>query len=519
MASVSFSNITKRFPGVVALSEVSFDIRGGACHAICGENGAGKSTLGKTLAGIHTPDGGTILLDGAPVRFASPREALAAGVAIVHQELAFCENMTVAENLCLGRLPSRLGFLDRRALRARAIEMLGAIGARVDVDRTMESLGVADQQLVQIAAAVGSGAKVIVFDEPTSSLDQDDVARLFELIGELRQRGVTIVYVSHRMAEIYSLCDAITVLRDGRHVATRPIVDVDEAELVRLMIGRSLEQYFPSHVGAAPGEERLRVERLSRDGSFTDVSFALRAGEVLGLAGLVGAGRSEIAQTIFGLTPPSAGEIYIRGRGVRVRSPRDAMAAGVGFVPEDRKKQGLVLPMRAGENSTLPTLESYARLGWVDRRRERDAVAELFARLRLRSTPRVATASLSGGNQQKVVMAKWLAANSDILILDEPTRGVDVGAKAEIHAWIDELAGRGCAVLLISSELPELINLSTRVLVLRRGRVVGEVARADANQDRILRLMTGLGASRSVVASELLDAGAQRHQAMAEHLR
>ncbi|HEY4306080.1 MAG TPA: sugar ABC transporter ATP-binding protein [Gemmatimonadaceae bacterium] len=489
---ISFSNITKRFPGVAALSDVTFEIAAGACHAICGENGAGKSTLGKMLAGIHAPDGGTILLDGHDVRFDSPRDALAAGVAIVHQELAFCENMTVAENLCLGRLPSRFGFVDRDALHTTATELLDAIDARIDVDRPMESLSVAEQQLVQIAVAVGSGANVIVFDEPTSSLDERDVARLFTLIGELRHRGVTIIYVSHRMAEIYRLCDAITVLRDGRHVATRPIAEVDEAELVRLMIGRSVEQYFPSHASAVRGDELLRIDSLSREPFFSDISFTVRAGEVVGLAGLVGAGRSEIAETIFGLARATRGTISVRGQCAHIDSPRDAMARRIGFVPEDRKKQGLVLSMCAGDNSTLPTLDNFAHAGWIDQRRERSAVADLFSRLRLRASPRVTTASLSGGNQQKVVMAKWLAANSDILILDEPTRGVDIGAKAEIHAWIDELAGRGCAVLLISSELPELLNLSSRILVLRRGRMVGEVGRAEANQDALLRLMTGL---------------------------
>ena len=490
---ISFSGVTKRFPGVVALSDVSFDVATGACHAICGENGAGKSTLGKTLAGIHAPDAGTISLDGHAVRFASPRDALAAGVAIVHQELAFCENMTVAENLCLGRLPSRFGFVDRAALRATAAELLAAIGARVDVSRRMETLTVAEQQLVQIAAAVGSNARIIVFDEPTSSLDEGDVGRLFSLIADLRARGVTIIYVSHRMAEIYRLCDAITVLRDGRHVATRPIAEVDEAELVRMMIGRTLEQYFPAHISAQRGDELLRVDNLSRGSSFADISFAVHAGEVVGLAGLVGAGRSEIAQTVFGLEPPARGSMSVRGRRVEIRSPHDAMALRIGFVPEDRKKQGLVLSMRASDNSTLPTLENFARVGWIDRDRERAAVTDLFGRLRLRAGPHVATASLSGGNQQKVVMAKWLAANSDILLLDEPTRGVDVGAKAEIHAWIDELAGRGCGILLISSELPELLNLSSRILVLRHGRLVGEVRRGEGDQDTLLRLMTGLG--------------------------
>jgi ABC-type sugar transport system ATPase subunit len=486
---IAFSGITKHFPGVAALSDVSFDVSSGACHAVCGENGAGKSTLGKILSGIYQPDAGVLRIDGREVRFSDPRDALAAGVAIVHQELAFCENMTVGENLCLGRMPSRFGLLDRNRLRARALDMLDAVGTRIDPDRAMVSLTVAEQQLVQIACAVGSGARVIVFDEPTSSLDEADASRLFALIAELRARGTTIIYVSHRMAEIYRICDTITVLRDGRHVATRPVMEMDEAELVRLMIGRTLDQYFPAHVASAVGEERLRVNALSRAGHFTDVSFSVRAGEVVGLAGLVGAGRSEIADVIFGLERPTSGSIAVRGVEVKIRSPRDAMALGIGLVPEDRKKQGLVLSMRAGENSTLPTLDTVAQLGWIDTTAERATVGRLFERLRLRAQPDVETASLSGGNQQKLVMAKWLAAESDILILDEPTRGVDVGAKAELHAWIDELAARGCAVLLISSELPELINLSSRIVVLRNGRVAGDVPRGHATQDVLLRMM------------------------------
>jgi ABC-type sugar transport system ATPase subunit len=495
MAAISFSHVTKRFPGAVALSNVSFDIRAGSCHAVCGENGAGKSTLGKILAGLQKPDEGEILLDGRAVRFDDPRAALASGVAMVHQELAFCENLTVAENLCLGQLPRRFGFVQRDAMHSRAREMLGTIGASIDPARAMDTLTVAEQQLVQIACAVGAGARVIVFDEPTSSLGGDDVERLFTLIGELQAHGVTIIYVSHRMMEIHRLCDEITVLRDGRHVATRPASELDEAALIQLMIGRQLEQYFPACVGKERGEERLRVEGLARGAAFHDVSFALHAGEVLGLAGLIGAGRSEIAQSIFGLEPASHGTIRVRGARADIRSARDAVRLRIGFVPEDRKKQGLVLSMRTGENSTLPTLPLFARFGWIDRSRESGVIRHLFERLRVRATPDAVTAELSGGNQQKIVMAKWLAADCDILILDEPTRGVDVGAKAELHAWIDDLASQGCAVLLISSELPELINLSTRILVLRNGTIVGEVSRADATQEGLLRLMTGTAPS------------------------
>jgi ABC-type sugar transport system ATPase subunit len=491
--TVRFTDITKRFPGVVALQGVSFDVQAGTCHAVCGENGAGKSTLGKILSGLYAPDGGEILLDGTPARFASPRDALAAGVAMVHQELAFCENLTVGDNLCLGRLPRRFGFVDRAELRRRATALLAAVGATaIDPDRTMSSLSVAEQQLVQIAAAVGEGARVIIFDEPTSSLGEEETLRLYALIDDLKRRGVTMLYVSHRMPEIYRLCDHITVLRDGRHVGTTPTAELDEAALVQLMIGRPVEQYFPAHVGAARGEERLRVERLSRAGRFQDVSFTLHAGEVLGLAGLVGAGRSEVAQAIFGLDADATGTVMVRGQRAEIRSAQDAMRHRIGFVPEDRKKQGLVLSMVTRENATLPTLGRLSRLGWIDRDAERSTVSTYFERLRVRATQESVTAALSGGNQQKIVMAKWLAAQCDVLILDEPTRGVDVGAKAEIHAWVDRLASEGAAVLLISSELPELIALSTRVIVLRAGRVVGEVGREEATQDTLLRLMTGL---------------------------
>jgi len=492
MPALRFSGITKRFPGVVALRDVSFDVQAGSCHAVCGENGAGKSTLGKILAGLQKPDGGQILLDGVPVEFDSPRAALASGVGMVHQELAFCENMSVGENLCLGHLPRRFGFVQRDVVRQRANELLATVGAHIDPDRAMASLTVAEQQLVQIACAVGAAARVIVFDEPTSSLARDDAERLFTLIANLQQRGVTILYVSHRMAEIHRLCDEITVLRDGRHVATRPASELPESELVHLMIGRRVEQYFPAHAETPCGEERLRVEGLTRAGAFADVSFALHGGEVLGLAGLVGAGRSEIAQTIFGLTPATRGSIVVRGKRVVIRTVRDALRLRIGFVPEDRKKQGLVLGMKTGENCTLPTLPMFAWLGWIDRPRELGTIRKLFGRLRVRATEDAVTASLSGGNQQKIVMAKWLASECDILMLDEPTRGVDVGAKAELHAWIDQQVSNGCAVLLISSELPELIALSSRIIVLRNGRMTGEVSRGEATQDGLLRLMTGL---------------------------
>ena len=489
---VRFRGVTKRFPGMVALQDVSFDVAAGSCHAICGENGAGKSTLGKILAGLHRADGGTIEIDGTPVNFASPRDALAAGVAMVHQELAFCDNLTVGDNLCLRSLPSRFGFVDTAALRRRALSLLEAAGAAIDPARTMGSLSVAEQQLVQIAAAVGEGAKVIIFDEPTSSLGDAEAKRLYAMMATLRAQGVTQLFVSHRMGEIFMLCDTITVLRDGQHVATQPIADVTEASLIRQMIGRELGEYFSVHAASPRGDECLRVDHLTSPGHFTDISFAVHAGEVVGLAGLVGAGRSEIARAIFGLDPSATGTVSVRGHRVLVKSPRDAMRYGMGFVPEDRKRQGLVLGMRTRENATLPTLRRFARGGWITRRAESTAVSESFARVALRAGSEVAVSSLSGGNQQKVVLSKWLTAGSNLLILDEPTRGVDVGAKAELHSWIDQRASEGAAVLLISSELPELLTLSSRILVLREGRLRGELSRADATQDSLLRMMAGL---------------------------
>ncbi|HEV8254711.1 MAG TPA: sugar ABC transporter ATP-binding protein [Vicinamibacteria bacterium] len=495
--AVRFEGITKRFPGALALEDVSFDVARGSCHALCGENGAGKSTLGRILAGIHAPDGGRLIVEGREVRFEDPRAALAAGIGMVHQELAFCDNLSVAENLCLSHLPRRGVVVSRDQMRRRARQLLQDVGAEaIDVTRRAGELTVGQQQMVQIAAAVGSGARIVVFDEPTSSLSRYEADRLYELIGRLRARGVTCLYVSHRLEEIFRLCDTVTVLRDGRHVATQPAAQLDEGALVRLMIGRTLEEYFPGHLAAQPGAELLRVEGFSSPGRFAGVSLAVRAGEVLGLAGLVGAGRSELAQAIFGLDPEARGRVFVEGRPVAIRSPAYAMRLGLGLVPEDRKRQGLVLTMSALANTTLPILPRLARLSWILRRQEHRLGGEQFERLRVR-TPDLGfvAAGLSGGNQQKIVMAKWLAARCRILLLDEPTRGVDVGAKAELHALIDRLAAQGSAVLLISSELPELIALSTRIVVLREGRVAGELSHAEASQESLMRLMAGTKAA------------------------
>ncbi|HXU01479.1 MAG TPA: sugar ABC transporter ATP-binding protein [Polyangia bacterium] len=494
---VSFRHVSKRFPGARALEDVSFDVRRGSCHALCGENGAGKSTLAKLLAGIEQPDAGEIAVDGRVVHFEDPRDALAAGIGMVHQELAFCENLSVAENLCLGDLPVRGVFVQRGEMEKRAAAMLAAIDARLDVRRLVGDLTVAEQQMVQIAAAVGSGARVIIFDEPTSSLSQHETEHFYTLLDRLRARDVTCVFVSHRMQEIFRLCDTITVLRDGRHVATRSVETIDEAALVQLMIGRRLDEYLPvDETAKGGGGEVLRVADLSSPRRFADISFSVHAGEVVGIAGLVGAGRSDIAHAIFGLDKEARGRVEVAGIPLGLRSPAEAMRAGVGFVPEDRKRHGLVLSMRALENVTLPTLRSLALAGWLRAGAEDALAADAFARLRVRAPDLDAvTAGLSGGNQQKLVLAKWLAARCRVLILDEPTRGVDVGAKAEIHALIGRLAAEGTGILLISSELPELVALSTRILVLRDGRMVGALAREEADPEALLRMMAGLDPS------------------------
>jgi len=509
--AVRFEGITRRFPGVQALTDVSLEIAAGSCHALCGENGAGKSTLGKILAGIHTPDAGRMVIQGREVRFTSPHDALAAGVGMVHQELAFCENLSVAENLCLGDLPTRRGLLDRDAMGRRAEAMLAEIGTALDVRQRVGSLTIGQQQMVQIAHAVSGGARIIVFDEPTSSLSQVEAERLYELIGRLTTRGVACIYVSHRMSEVFRLCDTVSVLRDGQHVGTRPLAGLAEHELVQMMIGRPLAEYAPRPEGLVLGDEVLRVEHLASPGKFEDISFSLRAGEVLGIAGLVGAGRSELAQAIFGLDPVRQGEIRLAGQPVRVDTPAAAIALGLGLVPEDRKRQGIVPQESAEHNASLAILRRLSRFSWLLRREERAVVADFFDRLRIRaSSPDAIVAGLSGGNQQKVVLARWLAAASRVLILDEPTRGVDVGAKAEIHALIGDLAAHGTAILLISSELPELLSLSTRILVLRTGRAVGELARDEATQDALLRMMAGLGdgSARSPDGTASLHLGA-----------
>ena len=493
---IQFDHVVKRFAGVVALNDVSFSVARGECHGLMGENGAGKSTLGKILAGIYRPDGGRVSIDGVDANFASPADALRAGVGMVHQELSFCPDLSVAENLVMGQYPRRLVFLiDRTEMTRRAEARLAEIGVSgIDVRRDMRTLSTAQEQLVQIASAVATDARILVFDEPTSSLSEPEARQLFALIERLKSRGVTIIYVSHRMPELFRLCDRISVLRDGKYVGTVGRAQASEDVIVRMMIGRLVESYFPAHLsGPARDSVLLRVRGLSSPGHFRDVSFDVRAGEIVGLAGLVGAGRSEVAKAIFGLDARATGSVEIEGVPLPLGSVRASMRRGIALVPEDRKRQGLVLPMSGRANVSMAMLDRLSRLGLLDHSSERNEAERYYARLSVRA-PSIesAVAGLSGGNQQKVALAKWLARDAKLLIVDEPTRGVDVGAKAAIHKLIDDLAKSGVGVMLISSELPEVLNLSTRLLVMREGRIVGEVARADATQERVLRLMAGV---------------------------
>jgi ABC-type sugar transport system ATPase subunit len=500
-AFIEFRHITKTFAGVTALDDVSLSIGKGECHALMGENGAGKSTLGKALAGVHRPTSGEIWIDGQLAEIHTPADAARFGIGMVHQELAFVPELSIAENLSLGQTPSRLGmFVNRGAMIRRAEELLGRIGVTMDVRAPMKSLSTAQEQLVQIGSAIGTGARVLVFDEPTSSLSERESRQLFALMDTLKARGVTMIYVSHRMPEVFALCDRISILRDGKYVGT---VGREEGwgqavqdKVVHMMIGRPVSEYLPEHMSAPRGEVMLRVKALTSPGKFEPVSFEVRAGEIVGLAGLVGAGRSEIAQAIFGLDPAARGSVEVAGRPVTLGKISSAMRAGVGLVPEDRKRQGLVLMMSGRGNFSLANLQRLSVAGFLRHGEERRQTADYFKRLNVK-TPSIASpvAGMSGGNQQKVVIAKWLARGGKVLIVDEPTRGVDVGAKAAIHKLLDELARSGVAIILISSELPEIISLSTRICVMREGVMVGEIPRKDATQESVLRLMAGVAAA------------------------
>src|ERR1700726_2770284 len=490
MAFLTVEHISKNFPGVRALDDVSVEFEQGSVHALMGENGAGKSTLGKIIAGVYTADEGTIKIEGHEVRPTDPRHAQGLGIALVHQELAFCPNLTVAENLQLGRMPTKAGFVDMPKLRERAEALMNEIEANIDVDKPLVQLTTGQEQMVQIAAAVGVNARIIIFDEPTSSLSTNESEHLFELMTRLKARGVSMIYVSHRMDEIFRICDTITVLRDGKHVATEPIAQTTRDRLIRQMVGREVLMKRPKHLDLKPGEEILRVENLSSTGKFENVSFNVCRGEIVGRGGLVGAGEREVGTAIFGLDKRATGNVFIKGKKMPLGNVNAAMQHRIGFLPEDRKRSGLVLGMNISDNVSLAHIDHFSSFGFVDRNREVAEVEKLTKRLRVKAPALESiTAGLSGGNQQKVALAKWMVRACDLLIVDEPTRGVDVGAKAEIYQLLDEVACQGGAVLMISSELPELLNLARRIVVLREGFVTGELSHEKFSQEAVLHLM------------------------------
>ena len=495
--------IRKEFPGVVALDGVDLTLEAGRVHMLLGENGAGKSTLMKILSGAYRRDAGEIRMNGRPVEIRSPRDALALGIRVIYQELNLVPQLSVAENIFLGAAPVRWGgVVDRRALQDRTAALLNDLGMALEPRALVSSLGLAQRQMVEIAKALSTSAKtaadkstvsVLVMDEPTSSLTSREVAQLFALIERLSARGVAIVYITHRLDEVFRIGHTITVMRDGRLVATKPIQDVTVPELVKMMANRELTEHFPK-ARAPRGEELLRVEDVSR-GPLAGISFSLHAGEVVGLAGLLGAGRTELARVIAGADSCTEGRVVVRGRAVRFRDPDDAIAHGIGLLPEDRKAHGLVPGLTVARNIALPHGRRLSRLGVLPRHCETALASPIADELRVKATKTQAVRLLSGGNQQKVVLGKWLAGDVRIFIFDEPTRGVDVGAKVEIYHLMNRLTARGAGIIMISSELPELLGMSDRILVMHRGRLQAEMAAADATEERVLSAALGLAHS------------------------
>ncbi|HET6466911.1 MAG TPA: sugar ABC transporter ATP-binding protein [Geminicoccaceae bacterium] len=497
--------IAKGFPGVQALAGVDLVVRAGEVHALLGENGAGKSTLLKILSGAQSPDRGTIRFAGREVAFRSPLEAQDAGIVTIYQEFNLIPTLSIAENVFIGREPVRLGFVDWRAM-ARATRAITAeVGLDHDPARLVSDLSVAEQQMVEIARALSMAARLVVMDEPTSALSDKEVQKLFVIVRGLRERGIGVIFVTHRLDEVKQLCDRLTVLRDGRLVGSAEVREVEVDDIIRMMVGRDVDRLFQHRGHGGGGEVALEVRGLSRRGNARDphatvldgVDLLVRKGEILGLAGLMGAGRTEVARAIFGADPFDTGTVVVEGREVLIRSPEDAIRAGIGLVPEDRKQQALFLALAVRHNLSIAALDRLLRLlGFVDEAAEARLVEEYRKKLHIRmASPDQEVQNLSGGNQQKVVLARWLALGPKVLIVDEPTRGIDVAAKAEVHQLLYELADAGIAVIAISSELPEVMTISDRIVTMREGRITGEVAGPEATEQRLMELMT-LGRAR-----------------------
>jgi rhamnose transport system ATP-binding protein len=490
---VELRGVSKAYGGVHAVEDVSFAIAPARTHALVGENGAGKSTLVKILTGVVSPDAGTVLVDGKPHSIHGPSAARKLGIVAMYQDPTVFEDLTVAENVFAGRSPRRrLGVVDWKAMHREARRLLREIGADFAPDAPVRGLGAADRQLLEIAKALSSSARLLIMDEPTAALSLQEVDNLFAVVRRLHARGVSVLFISHRLEEVSEIADTVTVLRDGRHVETRPAPELGQGEMIRLMVGRSLDALFPKEA-AEIGEPVLKVEGLTRRGVFSNVSFEVRRGEIVGLAGFVGSGRTEVARCIFGIDRLDAGRIWIDGHPFTPRSPRAALRRGLAYLPEDRLRQGLIQPMSIERNATMAVLPELAPGGILQPWRERRLARSFIERLRIKATsPKQVVRSLSGGNQQKVVLSKWLATEPRILILDEPTHGVDVGTKADVHRTISNLATHGLAILLISSELPEILGMADRVLVIREGRLVAELSREAATQEAIVQAAAGV---------------------------
>ncbi len=483
--------ISKAFPGVQALSGVDLTLHTGEVLALLGENGAGKSTLIKILGGAHAHDAGEVSIDGQPARINSPQASETAGIGIIYQEFNLVPYLTARENIFLGQEPALVSFIPRKNETDRARKLFQRIGVEIDPDALCHDLTVAQQQVVEIAKALAQDARIIVMDEPTAALTPREVDGLLKVVRELRTQGIGIIYISHRLDEIDAIADRVTVLRDGSHVATRDKADLQRDEMIELMVGRSLEKEFPPH-DCQPGAVRLAVKNLSRGNQVRDVSFELHAGEIVGLTGLVGAGRTETARLIFGADRKDTGTVELDGNPIRATTPRDAIRAGICLLTEDRKSQGLVLGQTVQENFGLPNLRQFTQGGLIDRQAESDAFANYVSQMQIKIANHEQPArTLSGGNQQKIVLAKWLQRNADVIIFDEPTRGIDVGAKYEIYQLIHQLADDGKAILMISSELPEILGMSDRIIVMNEGRVTGEITEVpQATQEDIMKLAT-----------------------------
>ncbi len=488
MNLVEMADIRKSYYGFEVLHGVHFCLRAGTVHALMGENGAGKSTLMKVIAGIHRCDSGVIKMDGKEVDIDSPSKARSLGIAMIHQELSAVSEMSVAENMFLGREPVQMGFINYKQLYKNTSDLLEELGIAINPKTKMKNLRVADQQMVEIAKALSQNARVVIMDEPTSAITDHEVESLFRMIKDLKSRGTGVVYISHKMDEIFRIADEITVLRDGENVNTWQAKDVDSDTLIKNMVGRELKAQFPK-IQVPIGEPVLTVKNLSKANQYEDISFELRKGEILGFVGLVGSGRTELMHSIFGLTHPDSGEIYLYGKKVQFKKPQEAIKNGLAYVTEDRKGEGLVLPMGVHHNMTLSSLKSFSKSGLLQQRREAVSVEQQIKALGVKvSNPKKSVKSLSGGNQQKVVLAKWMITAPKIIIFDEPTRGIDVGAKAEIYKIMGEYVSQGYSIIMVSSEMPEAMGMSDRIIVLSNHKMSGEINRDEFSQESIVQM-------------------------------